>query len=254
MGSKAEEKRLNEAIGAMKMIAAVGKFIDATRYGLYKQVKDSGFYKLSDKTWAQFCKEELGRDQKTVDGEIKLLEEFGENFLISMERIGLKKRDLYLLASMPEDARADIKNGEIQIGENTFLVDEIPEKADEFLRAFSLLGKEFELTKKELKQTTKKLDGIDGEQKKSEKTLLKKIEQLEAIMKPDTPEKLEEAFLTLDKMLEDFDNALRALVWKQPWVKDDPVAQAKVEGLQARAEKRFEGFRQDWDAFVTGEE
>lgn len=250
--SKAEEKRLAEAVGAMKMAAAIGKFIDATRFGLYKQMKDSGFYKLSEKTWMQFCKEDLGRDHKTVDGEIKMLEEFGENFLISMERVGLKKRDLYLLSAMPEDAKANIKTGEIMIGEQMFLVDEIPEKSDEFIRAFQLLGKEMELTKKELKQTNKKLDGIDGETKKSEKALLKEIAQLKALTEPpETPEKLEEAFLVLDTMLDDFDAALRALVWKSPWVKDDPAAQAKVEAIQARVEKRFESLRQDWDAFCN---
>ncbi len=104
-----------------------------------------------------------------------------------------------------------------------------------------------------LKSAEKKLAGIDKETKKSEKPLLEKIAQLEAIMNPETPEKLEEAFLALDKMLEDFDSALRVLVWKQPWVKEDPAAQAKVEGLQARAENRFESFRGDWDAFVNSD-
>jgi hypothetical protein len=171
-----------------------------------------------------------------------------------MERVGLKKRDLYLLSAMPEDAKANIKAGEIRIGETTFLIDEIPEKSDLFFHAFNNLAKELELTKKELKQSTKKLDGIDGEQKKSEKILLKKIEQLEALTAPpETPEKLEEAFLVLDKMLEDFDNALRAFVWKTPWVMGDPAAQAKVEALQTRAEKRFEHFRGDWDSFCNGE-
>ena len=247
-----EKKRMYEMIGAMKAMGALGQIVSATRYAMYKQMKDSGFYKLTDKNWTQFCKDDLQRDHKTVDGEIKMLEEFGENFMVAMERIGLKKRDLYLLSAMPEDAKANMKAGEIMIGEQAFLVDEIPEKADEFMRAFSLLAKELELTKKDLKHTSKKLDGIDGEQKKSEKILLKKIDQLEALTTPpETPEKLEEAFLALDKMLEDFDNALRALVWKSPWVKDDPAAQAKVEALQARAEKRFEHFRGDWDSFCN---
>ena len=237
------------------MAHAIGRFVDATRFALYKQVKDSGFYKLSGKDWKAFCKDELGRNQKTVNEEIELLGQFGENFLLASQKIGISKSQLLLLGSaLSDEDRAEIVKGKIKIGQQEFDVNTIPEQAEEFMLAFGHLSRELDLTRKELKHASKKLDGIDGEQKKSEKTLLKKIADLEAIMNPETPEKLEEAFLVLDKMLEDYDNAVRALVWKQPWVEEDPAAQAKVEGLQARAEKRFESFRQDWDAFCSNED
>ena len=99
----------------------------------------------------------------------------------------------------------------------------------------------------------KKISAIEKEVRKEVKSLLEENEKLKAIITPETPEKLEEAFLVLDKMLDDFDNALRALVWKSPFVKDDPAVQAKIEALQTRAEKRFESLRQDWDAFCNGD-
>ncbi len=252
--TKPEEKRLSEAVGAMKMAHAIGRFVDATRFALYKQMKDSGFYKLSGKDWKTFCKEELGRDQKTVNEEIEMLEQYGENFLLASQKIGISKTQLLLLGStLSDEDKAEIVKGKIRIGQQEFDVNTIPDQAEEFMLAFGHLSRELDLTRKELKHATKKLDGIESETKKSEKSLLKKITDMEAIMNPETPEKLEEAFLALDKMLEDFDNALRALIWKQPWVKEDPAAQAKVEGLQVRAEKRFEHFRGDWDAFMNGD-
>lgn len=249
-----EQKRMYEMVGAMKAMGAIGQIVNATRYAMYKQMKDSGFFKLTGKNWMTFCKEDLQRDHKTVDGEIKMLEEFGENFMMSMERIGLKKRDLYLLSAMPEDAKANIKAGEVQIGEQVFLVDEIPEKADEFLHGFSLLAKEFELTRKELKQTAKKLEGFDSEQKKSEKGLLKKIDELTALTAPiETPEHILAGFERIDKAFSDLETVVRTFMWKEAkeMIAEDPALQAKVEGIQKQMLSRAEGLIRDWDVEVN---
>ncbi len=252
--NKAEENRLREMIGAMKMAHAFSRFSDATKYALYKQCKDSGFYKLSGKDWKGFCKDELGRDQKTINEEIAMLEQFGENFLLASQKVGLTKTQLLLLGSnLSDEDKAEVLKGKIKIGQQEFDIDQIPEHREEFIIAFGHMAKELDLERKEKKLLSRKLDGIDGENKKSEKALLKKIDELTALTTPpETPEQLEAAFLALDKMLDEFDMALRTLVWKQEWVKDDPAAQAKVEALQTRAEKRFEMFRQDWDGYYNG--
>lgn len=249
-----EQKRMSEMIGAMKAMHAVGSYINAARYAMYKQVKDSGFFKLTGKDWNSFCKEDLGADRKTIDGEIKMLEEFGEPFVASLEKIGLKKKDMLLLCAMPEDAKANIKAGEIQIGEQVFLVDEIPEKADEFLRGFSLLAKEMELQKKELKQVQKKLEGFDGEQKKAEKSLLKKIDELTALTSPvDTPEHILAGFARIDKGFDDLETIIRTFVWKaaKDAILADPALQARVEGLQSQMRARVEGLIKDWDVEIN---
>lgn len=249
-----EKKRLYEMIGAMKASRAFGGYISAAQYAMYKQVKDSGFYKLLGKDWKTFCKEDLGRDHKTIDGEIKALEEFGEPFVASAERIGLKKKDMLLLCAMPEDAKANIKSGEIQIGEQVFLIDEIPEKADEFLRGFSLLAKELELTKKDLKQVNKKLEGIDGEVKKGEKLLLKKIDELTALTSPvETPEHILAGFVRIDKAFDDLETIIRTFCWKdnKEMILADPALQARVEGIQQQMRSRVEGLIKDWDVEVN---
>lgn len=98
MDTKNQEiTKLYEKIGAIKIARLFGNVSDAVRYGIYKQIKDTESYKLLGKNWVTFCKEDLGRDQKTVDAEIKMLEEFGESFLSAAEKIGLRKKDLYAL-------------------------------------------------------------------------------------------------------------------------------------------------------------
>ena len=245
-----EIKRMYEMIGALKATAAIGNYANATRYAMIKQLKDSGFYKLTGKDWKTFCKEDLGRDQKTLNDEIAALEAFGEPFLVALERIGLRKRDLNCLSQLPDEAKANIKAGEIQIGEQMFLVDDIPDKADEFLHAFSLLAKDLELTKKELKQNAKKLDGIDGEQKKSEKALLKKIEDLTALTSPvETPEHILAGFVRIDKAFDALETIIRTFAWKEAkgLIETDMQLQAKIQGIQEQMRARVEGLIRDWD-------
>jgi hypothetical protein len=249
-----ELKRMHEMVGAIKAFGVVGNFVNAGRLTMLKQMKDGGFFKLTGKDWKTFCKEDLGRDLRTINDEIAALESFGEPFLVSLERIGLKKRDLNVLSQLPDDAKANIKTGEIQIGEQMFLVEDIPDKADEFLHAFSLLAKELELTKKEVKQVGKKLEGFDGEQKKSEKGLLKKISDLEAMTAPiETPEHILAGFERIDKAFSDLDTVVRTFVWKgaKNMVLADLPLQAKIQGIQEQMRARVEGLIRDWDAEVT---
>ena len=66
-----------------------------------------------DAKYPEELTDELRRNALVTVGRVnRLLEEFGENFLISMERVGLKKRDLYLLSAMPEDASRTVWNSD----------------------------------------------------------------------------------------------------------------------------------------------
>lgn len=202
---RGEEKRLYEAIGALKMAKAIGNFIEAGRYGLYKQIKDSGFYKLTGKDWKMFCSEDLGRDQTTVNAEIKLLEEYGESFITASERIGLKKRDLLALGSgLTEDARAEVKKGVITIGDKSFKIEELEDDIDEFRDTMNLLNKEVELAKKEAKHAKKELEGIDKEHQKEIKAYEKRILVFEAMAKdPETPEGFKEFFDEMQRKIDE---------------------------------------------------
>ena len=56
----------------------------------------------------------------------------------------------------------------------------------------------------------------------------------------------------IDKMTDELDTALRKFV-KDPRILDHPELQAKIEGIQAKVQKRFKIFVADWDAYVNGE-
>lgn len=92
-----EKVVLIEKVGAIKAFKVVSGLSDAARYSLYKQIRDTKLYDVLGKDWKTFCSENLGKDQKTINDEIKLVEEFGESFLGVAEQIGLKKKDLYVL-------------------------------------------------------------------------------------------------------------------------------------------------------------
>ena len=213
MTKKHDERALHEMVGAIMAMKMVGNFVDAGRYSLVKQIKDSKAYATLGVDWKNFCSEHLGRDQKTVNGEIKLLEEFGEPFLKAAEGIRLDKRDLYALGSgLSEDAKAEIKKGVVTIGDTSFKLSEIEDNAEEFglaLREHAVMLKEsqanlkaIERVNKENHKTNEKLQKrLDKHEKKKtlgseEEDFLKKIEKFrtgfDGYMLRIDPEQIEE--------------------------------------------------------------
>lgn len=167
-------KKVYEMVGAVKAFKMIGNVVDAGRYSLYKQVRDSKAYLALGKEWKDFCSEDLGRDQKTINMEIKLLEEYGENFITAAARIGLQKKDLYALGSgLSEDAKAGVKKGIIQIGDQEFKVTEIEENIDEFKAALGGLTKQMTETQSALKANQRLVDDF----RKSNEKLNRELEK-----------------------------------------------------------------------------
>ncbi|MCK5236454.1 MAG: hypothetical protein KAR06_05645 [Deltaproteobacteria bacterium] len=133
MGKKHDEQLLFELVGAVKGFGLIGNFVNSAKYSLYKQLKDSKAYSILGIDWKTFCRENLGRDQKTVNEEIKILEEYGEPFMKAAESLRLSKRDLSALGSgLDENAKAALRNGVLTIGDTSFKIDEIEDNVDEF--------------------------------------------------------------------------------------------------------------------------
>lgn len=197
MGDKDKEliRKVHEMVGAVKMARAMGNFADAGRYSLYKQLKDSSAYKALGKDWKDFCSEDLGRDQKTVNLEIKMLEEYGESFLKAAERIGLSKQDLNALGSgLSEDAKSGIKKGIIKIGDSEFKVSELEDNKDELIDAIAALIKSNDESKANLKTQAKLTEDFRKNNEKLHKSLDRYENQDERYDK--NPNLLEEEYLT----------------------------------------------------------
>ena len=172
MGDKELIRKVHEMVGAVKMARVVGNFVDAGRYSLYKQIKDSGAYKALGKDWKDFCSEDLGRAQNTVNQEIKLLEEYGESFLKAAERIGLSRRDLNALGSgLSDDAKSGIKKGVIKIGDVEIKESELEERKDELIDAIAALIKSNDEAKANLKSQTKLTEDFRKNNEKLNKSL-----------------------------------------------------------------------------------
>lgn len=188
-------KKLYEMVGAVKMAKMLGSFVDAARYSLYKQLRDSKAYKVLGKDWKDFCEDDLGRDQKTVNMEIKLLEEYGEPFLKAAERIGLSKRDLNALGSgLPEEAKADFKKGFIVIGDVKIKETEIDEHLDELKEAIGAVVKRAENAEKDRKAMERVNENLHKSLDKAHKEQ-ERMEKRDILLK-ENPNMLEEDFAT----------------------------------------------------------
>lgn len=173
---KALVHKMYEMAGAIKMAEAVSRFSDAARYSLIKQIRDSKAYTQMDMDWKDFCKEVLGKDQKTVNQDLKLLEEYGEYFMEAISRLRLTKRDLLALdRGLDENTKAQIKSGTVTLGGRNFRLDEIKDDPEEFQKALSLIAQKAELAEKKEKVHEKEI----RHHEKKEAELTHKISDLE---------------------------------------------------------------------------
>lgn len=185
-------QKLHEMVGAIKMADATGSMLGGIKSTFVKQIKESKAYKPFGYDWHSFCKELLKKDHKTVDLELKFLDEYGENFIKTVEKIGVTKRELLALGSgLPEDARAGIKKGVIKIGDDEFKVEELEDNLDEFKTALNGLNERLE-------ETSKKVKAQERVAENNHKTIEKLHKELDAVKKKEDNPSLtddEEEFL-----------------------------------------------------------
>lgn len=218
-----------------------------------KSIDNKEYEKLGYDTVREFVKEELGIHYDTFRDRINAIQKLGPEITGILVDMGLHMRDVKMIEQMmTEEQKASLKKGVLEHGDRKIPID--ADHAEDIRIAFANIKEQAETAEKAVKTAKREAASIKKEYDAGNAPLKKELDRLKAIMEPDTPEKLIAAFEALDKMLGDFDTALRTLVWKSPWVKDDPATQAKVEALQTRAEKRFASFREDWDGFCNGGE
>lgn len=188
-------QRLFEMIGAIKMADASAKFSNAAKYSLYKQLHESKAYKKLGMDWEEFCKEYLGRDRKTIEGEIKLLEEFGEYFMRAVERLHLTKRDLLALdKGLPEEVKAEIRKGVLTVGERKFKLSELDENVDEFSEAIDWLNKKASIAEKEKHVLEKEIKHRDKKEAEHKHKIEELEKELQALKPPTTEEEKKKRF------------------------------------------------------------
>lgn len=88
------------AANAFRMMSAWS----TAQYALtLRSIKDEGIYLQVASTWEDFCERYLPISRRTADEDIHFLEVLGQEFLAAAEQIGLGRRQLRRLASVPAD-------------------------------------------------------------------------------------------------------------------------------------------------------
>ncbi len=189
-------KMIIQMVGAIKAFGMVNDFVNAGRYGLLNQIKEGKLYKLLGTDWHGFCDEYLGNDHKTVDRDVQLWEQFGEPFLVKAEKIHLKKKDLLLLdRNLPEDAKAEIRNGVIKIADREFKIAEIEENVEEFRGAINSINRQVEDIKKDVRAKEKLIEQHHKHNERLETEIQKLEKKVSALEPPSTDEGRKEKFL-----------------------------------------------------------
>lgn len=229
------ERLLLKMVGAIHAFKMMGSFVDSARYSLYKQIKDSGAHKLMGMDWKEFCAKEIGRDHKTVDAEIKLLEEYGEPFLKMAGQLRLTKRDLNALGNgLPEDAKAEIRRGVVKVGDTEFKVEDLGDNIDEFKAHLELFSRQKDVAEKEAKHAQKSLEGIDKEYKKEIKAYEAKVRDLEAkVVDPALPDGFEDVMKSIERKFDEIHTAVSKLRYDEVYG-DDPAEGHKRAMYAAR--------------------
>lgn len=106
-----------ETLGTLKAFNFVQKMLTVGSLKKLKEIKESKKYKglqffndgklLTVGSWGQFC-DACGLTRSKVDEDLQNLNQFGEDFLETSQRLGLGYREMRKLRRLPEGARAEI--------------------------------------------------------------------------------------------------------------------------------------------------
>lgn len=110
----AEASRLT---GRVEAFNVTSKFLTVSTLTSLKKIKETGIYKELPgiKTWEEYCKS-LGFSSKKIDEDLRNLNTFGEEFLLTGQQLGFGYRELRSLSSK-------VKAGELQIKDEAIVID-----------------------------------------------------------------------------------------------------------------------------------
>lgn len=108
----------HEAMGMIKAFTFVGKLATVATLKKLAEVKEARNYKglqyvnadgelATVASWEEFCTA-CGTSRRKVDEDLQNLNQFGEEFMETSQRLGLGYREMRKLRQLPEEARAEI--------------------------------------------------------------------------------------------------------------------------------------------------
>lgn len=205
-----------QLVGRIQGVALVEHFSKTAKTKLLSDIKDTKGYKgltiptangdVKIETWDEFCRIALGYSPDKIDGDIKGLHLFGEEFLEHSQKLGLGYRDLKKLSRLPDEVRTEIISDAMTGKDKDELIDLIEEMSVKHSAEKDRLKKkavDLEERMEKVQETTKhQLDAKDKVLLQKAKTLLEreqKISELEAQLSGANPKEREDRFTAMQQ-------------------------------------------------------
>jgi hypothetical protein len=247
-------RKKNMTAGFIRGLRFAARMGEVTSIVSAQQMIDSGEFKKDGYDSAEeFVVEGLGySSMDTFQRHSKTIKALGAEMTNTLVSCGFGWKEIRMIEHVMSDEQKDAARKK-----NVLMIDDREISADDKERVateVALLIEQRNSARKDLKQATKKLDGIDGEIKKGEKALLKKIDDLTALTSPvETPEHILAGFARIDKGFDDLETIIRTFAWHdaKEMILADRQLQARVEGIQQQMRARVEGLIRDWDGEVN---
>lgn len=237
-----------ETAGIFKGLEFVQKVVTVTGIMRLAQVKETQGYKGIG-TWEDYCKY-LGLDRHTIDGHIKNLHTFGEQFLVTCDQFGLSYRKMRKLRQLSHTGDVAIIDNTITIGDKTIPVDE--DHAEDIQAAIEWILDESKEMNKRLTRLEKDMKGAVKEEThgllSEKKALLERVKALEIYEPANIDDsRFEEQYQIIHDTINTIACQIAKLVMMEG-LHENPLAAAKVEGFIASSERLVEDLRRDWTA------
>ncbi|AAP96319.1 hypothetical protein CEP76_05675 [[Haemophilus] ducreyi] len=175
----------HEAMGMIKAFTFVGKLATVATLKKLAEVKEARNYKglqyvnadgelATVASWEEFCTA-CGTSRRKVDEDLQNLNQFGEEFMETSQRLGLGYREMRKLRQLPEEARAEIVDADYsETTDKEDLIEKIEDLTAKHAKEKESLTKQLESVKANYDAQAKVIANKDERLNKLDKELAKK--------------------------------------------------------------------------------
>ncbi len=168
----------HEMIGQVKTARLFQKFADVSSLVWLKQVKDSKVYRdvPNVETWDNFC-EIVGLSRQHIDEQLRNINAFGEEFMLTCQQFSVGYRDLRKLRQLTHDGVLVIDAEAVEIGGERILLDS--DHREDLQAAIETIIEEQAKTKAEVVAQKKAFDRVQTATHKEVQKLQQQVDKLE---------------------------------------------------------------------------
>jgi hypothetical protein len=215
------------------------------------RVKKSKGYKGIG-TWDDYCKY-IGLDRHSIDQQLKALNVFGEDFLVTVSGFGLGYREMRKLRQLADGGAITVDADCVQIGEESIPIDQ--DHAEDLQVAIEKILEQNTKLGERVEKLEKSKDAVVEEETKGLKEEVKALVKEVKRLKPFAPEEKDRSY-ALDQVKEIREKVAELSSLCSGFIADkrvmeDPVLLGEVEGHFNAAEMLLRDVRMRWEEVVS---